>query len=847
MLRVSLKSILGNWRRLLGSSIAVLLGVAFLAGTLILSDTMKRSFDTLFENANKATDAYVEGKGSFDSDFTQDTPRIPESMVDTVRALPGTKDAEPFIQSLGIQLVNKKNKVVTAGGAPSFGFSWTGATELNPYKIQSGRAPETADEIAIDRAMADRTKYKLGETAKVVSGSATKTYTIVGIVTFGEEKSAAGSTAIFFTLPELQRINDAPGQIDNIYASAKSGVSQQQLVDQIRSAVGNDVTVKTGEQLTKDDQKDLNNALAGLRIFFTIFAVIALFVSTFVIYNTFSIVVAQRTKELALLRAIGATGRQVKRAVKIEAVFTGMVGAAVGLVGGIGIDYGITAMFKAIGFELPGGSPVIAVRTILLSFVVGIGVAVISAWFPARRAASIPPLAAMADVAIDHSATSRGRIVVGIVVAVISGTALVLGLTALDGNTAAAAVGVSAALGFITASILGPVVALPAARVLGAPLPRMRGMAGTLAKQNAMRNPKRTSSTAMALLIGVGLVSFILVVSSSLKARLTDAIDKQLAGDLVVHATGSQFGGGFSPTVAETVSALPTVRDVTAVGNAEAKVDGSTEFISAVQSGGLTKVIDMGRVQGNLDGLGIDQVALSETFAKDHQLTIGSPVTVAFPATGEVSVTVGAIYENTEAMGPVVLNRDLVAKNVINQLDAYVFLNTTPGTSVTQLRSSLETALADYPTAEVQDRKEFTDSFLGPFNQFLGIVYALLGLSILIAVFGITNTLTLSIHERTRELGLLRAVGTTRGQLKQTVRWESVIVALFGALGGLVLGLIFGISIVSAMDSDSVKLAIPTGSLIVVTVIAALFGVVAAWRPARRASKLNVLAALAST
>jgi putative ABC transport system permease protein len=850
MFLVSIKSVLGNFRRLVGSSIAVLLGVSFLAGTFILSDSLKSSFSSLFDKVNKNTDAYVEGKAAFKRNAnspTDERPRVDVSVLETIRNVDGVKSADGLIQAYGVALVNTKNKVVGVGPAPNFGFSWV-ASDLNPYRLTGGRGPQADNEIVIDQALLDKSDYRLGDKAKVVSAAATDTFTIVGVVRFGTEKSALGSTAIFFTASRAQALAGAPGQFDQLYIDALPGVSQEQLTANITKAVDTDmVVVKTGKQVTADNKADIDKAFGFLNIFFTVFAVIALFVSTFVIYNAFSIVVAQRTRELALLRAIGATGRQVKRAVKIEAAATGLFGALVGILGGVAIAIGIQAVFSAIGLTLPGGSPVVRPRTIVLALVVGVGVSLLSAWFPARRAARIPPLAALRDLALDTSATSKSRLTTGLVVAAASIALLVYGLGPGTGSAAGVAVGASTMLAIVAMAVLGPLVALPASAVIGAPLPALRGISGVLARQNAMRNPKRTASTAMALVIGVAIVTFILVLSQSLKARLRETVDKQLTADFIINTTG--FGFGFSPEVANVIAATPGTADVTPVRFRiiETRIDGGSEAISAAPPATIGKVVDLGRTTGDLAGMAVTGIAVSDGAAKDHEWKLGDSIEVTFPSGGTNLLTLAATYENADVLGPFLISRDLAIANTINNFDSNVYVNAAPGSGASELRARLDAAVANYPTADVQNAKEFTDAILKPFNMLLGIVYGLLFLSIVIAVFGIANTASLSIHERTRELGLLRGVGMTRSQLRTSIRWESVIVSLFGTLGGLMIGLVFGIATVTALDKDAVKLTIPVGALVIIAILAALAGVVAAVRPARKASKLNVLDAIAAS
>ena len=846
MLKTTIAGLRARKLRVFTTSIAVLLGVAFMAGSLVLTDTIGRTFDQLFADVNAGTDAFVRGKAKIQNEMGDDSRnRIETVVVDQVAAVDGVAVAEGTIQGYA-QIVGKDGKALgnPGQGAPTLGGNWTDNPDLNPFDLASGRAPRAADEVVLDRASALAGKLDVGDSTTVLVKTGPEPVTVVGIAKFGELDSPGGASFVLFTDETAQRVITSPGTYNGITVIAEDGVSQETLRDRIAGVLPDTAEVITGAQLTEENQSDIKEGLGFFNTFMVTFAGIALFVGSFIIYNTFSILVAQRSRETALLRAIGASRRQVLGSILLEALVVGLVASVLGIAAGLGMAQLLKALLDGFGFDLPAGGMVLTSDTILTCLLIGVGVSVVSAVFPARRAARVAPVEAMRAVAVEPSRSSRARGVAGGVLTLLGAALIFNGLFGSASNEAVW-VGIGVPLTFIGVAVLGPILAKPATRFLGTPLPAIKGMPGTLARNNAVRNPKRTSATAAALMIGVGLVAFITVFATSAKNSIDALIDENFGADLVLDS-GSFGFGGLPPSLRDEVDALPEVGTAASLRMGVGEVDGQPGRLVAMGPG-RTTMFDLGVSAGDVDALGTDSVAVSSGKALEKGWELGSPVTVTFAETGEKSFVVGAIYENRELGGDVVLAQEAWEANVADQFDAQVYVLAADGVSTSSLRQAVDRVAASYPTAKVQNLAEFKDAQSAQINQMLGLIYALLGLAILIAVLGIANTLALSIFERTRELGLLRAVGMTRPQLRSTVRWESVLIALFGTGLGLVVGVAFGSAMVVALADDGFgEVVIPVGQLGFIALRAALCGVAAAVLPARRAARLDVLGAIAA-
>lgn len=851
MFRTALKTVLARKLRLISTAFAVVLGVAFMSGALVLTDTVGRSFDSLFSDVFASTDSLVRSSQKLDSNLENGgrRPRIDASILPTVEKAEHVAKAVGFVQGYA-QIVGKDGKQIgnPGAGAPTFGTSWIEDTELNSFQLSAGTEPRGPGDVVIDKGSATKGKLVLGDKTTVLTSAGAIPVTIVGIAKFGTADSPLGASFAMFTTARAQEIVAEPGKFDSIIVRARDGIAQTTVTNSIASVLPQKVEAVTGTQVTTENQNEIKKGLAFFSTFLLVFAAIAVLVGGYIIYNTFSIIVAQRGREMALMRAIGASRRQVLGAVLIEALVVGLVAGIVGLIAGIGVAIGLKALLAALGIDIPAGGAVILPRTIIASIIVGVVVSLASAYFPARRASKVPPVAAMRDLAQDTSGRSLHRILTGVAVLALSMAALANGLFG-DGGNRLPTVGVGVLGTFIGVTVLGPIIARRLSGFIGALLPRLRGMPGTLARENAMRNPKRTSTTAAALMIGVGLVGFITIFAASTKASVNASLDKTFTGDFVIDASSSGSFGGLSPALAAALKKLPEVDAVASARLAPVQMEGANTLFAVDQSS-WGSIVDIDPKSGQLSDLSaVDTVAVHDEEAIKRGLKIGDSVTTKFLKTGETSLRVVAIFGDKDlAFSNYLIGLPTYDKNSEEKFDSLILINKADEVSAATAKVAVEKASAAYPLAEVKDQSEYKESVAKEIDGFVNLVYALLALAVIIALFGIANALALSIFERTSELGLLRAVGMTRSQMRTMVRWESVIVALLGTFLGLTIGLFFGWALVQALKDEGINtLRIPIGQLALVTVIAAIAGVVAAILPARRAAKLDVLKAIAST
>jgi putative ABC transport system permease protein len=636
-----------------------------------------------------------------------------------------------------------------------------------------------------------------------------------------------------------------PGRVNEIDVAAAPGVSQAELVSRLRTSLPDSgLEIVTGAAVIEEGQSGIREALAFVDTFLLVFAGVALFVGSFLIFNTFSIVVAQRMRELALLRAVGASRGQMVRSVLGESVVIGVVASLVGLAAGVGLAVGLRGLLAAFGFAIPSSGLVVNLRTVLVSVVVGTLVTLAAALMPAWKAGRVAPIAALHAVSSGETTRRVRRTVNGSAVVVVASAVLSIGLYA-DVSHRMRYVGVGAAGLFVGVAVLGPVLARPLGRVLGRPL-TWAGPAGTLARNNAVQNPKRTSAAAAALMVGVALVALIAVMASSTKSSIGSVIDSSMRADYVVSG-GGQPGGqsGFAPALKRSVAALPEVSSATGVRSGSARIGHSMTVVLAVDPAHVDDLFDVDVQRGDFASLDPQGIAISQRVAESRHLGVGDPITVAFPTTGAQRFVVRVVYGARSVAGDYVLPIAAARENFSSQLDFQVYVKLAPDVSPDAGRRAIEDVLGAYPNANLLDRTEYKAEQEAQIDQLLGLMYGLLGLALVIALIGIANTLALSVHERTHELGLLRAVGMTRPQLRRTVRAEAVIIAVLGTVEGLVVGTLLGWAVVSALESEGVTtLSIPFTQLAVVTVVASLAGVVAAAAPGRRAARLDVLSAI---
>jgi putative ABC transport system permease protein len=844
MFRLTLKGLAAKRLRLLTTALAVMLGVAFLAGTLVLSDTLSRTLSGLVTKAHEGTDAYVRPVSAVEQRFAANGAHLAADLAATVAAVPGVRSVSPEVTGYA-QLVGADGEPVgdLGEGAPVLGLSWGDVPELNAYDLDDGRAPMGADEIVIDQRSARDGGFTIGDRATVLSQHAPKAYTIVGIARFGSADSMGGASVTLFDLPTAAAVLASPGEIDGLAVAADPGISQEEVASRIADVLPAETEVITGATLADEEAQSATEGLGFLKTFLLIFAMVAVFVGAFIIFNTFSILVAQRTREMALLRAIGASRRQVLRSVLIESVVIGTLASIAGIVAGLGLAKVLKLLLDQVGVALPVGGTVLTTGTIVVCLVIGVGITVASAVFPARRAARIAPVAAMRDVSVDRADRSRRRLITGTVATAAGVAALLAGMA----GAGAALVGLGALVTYLGVAILGPVLARPVAGFLGAPLRRFRGVPGTIARENALRNPKRTAATAAALMIGVGLVAFITVFAASVRASVSGSLSDQFRGHYIVDS-GAAGAGGLSPELAARLGEADGVTAVASTRTADILVDGQAESIQAWTPATVGELFELGSVEGSTADLGPDGIAVERARAEANGWSVGSTVPVTFAGSGSVSFTVEAIFEQSdEWVGTAFLATDALDIHQPGLLDSRLYVRLAEGTDVEAARAGLAQVTGDFAVAELQDRAEFMAATNSDIDQMLGLIYAMLALAVIIALMGIANTLALSIFERSRELGLLRAVGMTRSQVRAAIRWESMIIALFGTVLGLAIGLFFGWAMVRGMASQGFdELRIPVTQLAVVVGVAALAGVGASVLPARRAARLDVLGAIVS-
>jgi putative ABC transport system permease protein len=842
MLTLTIKSIKAKKLRFVLTSVAVMLGVAFMAGTLVLTDTIKKNYDDVAVNVYEGTDAVVRSSQQVQGE-NGNTVRghVEATLIEKVRAVAGVEAAAA--QQLGIAVVvGHDGELVDANPNRSIpiAIGWQDSPELNPMEIVEGTAPRAADEIVIDRSTQKAGMFAVGERVRVVGPSGAHEYTLAGVATYGGADSAAGAQVVAFTPETAAQVFGTPGKVAAIQIVAAPGVSESQLAANLRDALTEDgVEVLTGAEATKDAQDETAKALQFVNIFLLTFAIVALVVGSFVIYNTFSITVAQRTKETALLRAIGARRRQVTRSVMLEALFTGVFASAIGVVAGLGLAQGLRAVLSGFGVDLPASSLVVNARAIQMSMVVGIVVTLLAAYLPARKAARVAPIEALRSVEAESKRGSKRRTVIGVLATAFGAFMIVQGL----GGGGVSAVGMGALGVFVGVAMVGPVIARPFARALGWPLPRVRGMAGTLARENTARNPRRSSATASALMIGVGLVTLITIFASSARASISTTLDNGMYSNYIVM---TQYGmGGLDPDVAEQIDVLPETGAVTPFRFVDVKVDETAKNISAFEPATIEQNVELDLRAGSIENMGLHDVAVQQREAEKHDVAVGDTVEMLFPDTGTQTMNVVAVIGAGEPFEAYSVSIEAFDAYVTTHVDDIAFVSNAPGVSMQESRRAIEAVLDDYPTAELLTKDEFKGEIASQINQMLNLVYVLLAMALVIAFFGIANTLALSVYERTRELGLLRAVGMSRRQLRSTVRWEAVLVAMLGTTLGTAIGVGFSLALIKATESEGIdQLAIPTQSLASIAVFAAVAAVVAAALPARRAARLDVLEAM---
>lgn len=845
MFRTALKDLSHRKLRLLATGIAVILGVAFVAGTYVLTDTVGRSFNDLFSSVNKGTDAVVRSARESSNNDVGDKFRaqIDNSVVTEVARVPGVEDAQGQISGYA-QLVDKKGDPIgnPRRGAPTLGLNWITNTTMNPFHIVKGSPPRSGGQVVIDQRSADKGPFKLGDPISILTQAGSLRATVVGIARFGSANSPGGASVALFTTTEAARVLGTPGKVDSVAASAEPGVSQSTLAARIQRTLPPNLQAVTGKKITKENQDAIRKGLGFFTTFLLVFGIVSLVVGAFIIVNTFSIIIGQRTRELALLRALGASARQVLASVLIEALVVGALASLAGLGLGILAAAGMRALLAGFGVEFPPSALVILPRTVIAALLIGTIITLLSAVFPARKAARVAPIEAMRETLVDDTGYSPVRVGAGVV---LLGVAALLVATGINSDNTVN-VGIGAGVTLLAFVVLGPVLARFLGQVLGAPVAAVRGITGRLARQNTVRNPRRTASTASALMIGVALVAFITVFASSVKGSIDRTFSNDFHGDFIVSTKGLVLPNTFVNKL-ETLPQLGAVVPLTDVSFDSKTVDQAI----ATDPAQLPKVFHVDVSQGSLTRLGVDGMAIAKTTANDHHLGLGSKVATTYVDGTVHTFVVRAIYSGQLVFGEggssAIVDRRATTGANRQQGVEQIMINAAPGTSASAAHAAIKSAAKPYPTAQVQTGKEYADGIGNQLDALLNMVYALLGLAVIIALIGIANTLGLSILERTRELGLLRAVGMSRSQVRSTVRWEAVLIAAAGTVLGLVLGIGGSIAVINALppDQGSISITTPAGQLITVGIVGLVVGVIAAIWPARRASKLDLLQAIA--
>jgi len=893
MLLLTLRGLVAHRLRLLTTIVATALGVAFMSGSLVLIDTVNRTREQVFAEVNLGTDAVLRRVAAFDTPLGPQRTRLPQGLIATVLAVDGVSAAEGTVEGYA-QLVGPDGEPVgdPGRGRAARGQNWKLSRTLNPWHLLEGRAPRSASEVAIDQATAADTGFGVGDPVTILLQGPPQEFDIVGVARFADRPTIANDSVALFTTETAQAVVGQPEQFDTILVEADPQLSQTELVSRLTSIVPADIEPLTGEGFAEDNRREVRRNLSFLSTTLQLFAAIALIVGSFIIHNTFAMIVAQRQSEIALVRALGAAPRQIAAAVLTEASIVGTFAAMIGLAAGFGAARLLELVIEQIAFVVPTQGLVISPRTILVSLLLGVFVTVGSALQPAYRASSIPPLAVLRNAALEPERTSWARAATAVLataIALLAAGVVIAGFTSRPDR----AVMVAGLSSLIAVTAFGPLIARPLGWALGHTLLAVAvvavggslllgglgllmagvierhapataggiaailtgtglvpaglsgfGLSGQLGRDNTLRNPRRTATTAAALTIGVAIVATFMIMAESVKTSVTEAVNQSFSGDLVVDAT-SLGAGGFSPDLARQVRELDSVEVVSGIRANQAKIDGQTIALRGADTAGLLSVFDVDIESSLRDSLGPTDLAVFSGRAARNGWQLGDMIDVEFATTGVRSFQIAMLYNRNELAGDYFVDSSALEANFADQIDYQVFIRLAPDAGRRQALEEISSIVVQFPNANLRDAEQFARAQAALIDQLLGLVFALLGLAILIALLGIANTLALSVVERSRELGMLRAVGMAPHQLRAVVRWESVIIALIGTVLGLTLGTGFGWAIVKSLaDQGLQQVRIPVLQLAATALIAVLAGIAAAVLPAYRASRVNVLDAI---
>jgi putative ABC transport system permease protein len=854
VIRVALRGLTGRKLRTALTAFAIVLGVAMVSGTYVLTDTINNAFDTIFSESFAGTDAAVTGKApdiSFEGTAAE-TPSVPDSLLERVRALPSVEEAAGLVQDeTATKILKPDGKAIDTGGAPSFGLGIDPSIQrFNPLRLVEGTWAQAANEVVIDAGTADDLGYGVGDTVRIATLKPVRSFRLVGVARYSNVESLGTATFAVFTIPAAQELLDRPNQFDMIQAAAKEGLTPEDVVADIKPILPPTAQVRSGIEQADEESSEVAEFTSFFQYFLLAFAGVALFVGAFVIFNTMSITVAQRTRELATLRTIGASRAQLRRAVLLEALAIGAAASLIGLGLGILLAVGLQKLFDALGFGLPTTDMVIATRTIIVALFVGVVVTMLAAFVPALRATRISPILAVREGA----ELPRGRLsrfIPYIALVVIALSLLLLGRAMftdeLDTGQRLLSIAGGVLLLFVGVAMISSKLVRPLAAFVGVPGEKIARVSGFLARRNTLRNPGRTAATAAALMIGLALVTFVAVLSNGMKESNRGAIEEQIKADFVVTSQD-----GFTPFVAtagDAAAKAPGIEVATSVRAEVGKVAGTDKYVTGIEPDKIATVYNFDWEQGSddvLGQLGGHGAIVDKDFAEDHHLELGDRFRLLSGSGRGTTLEVAATYNPPpfyQLLGSVSILKSTFDELYDRPRNQFTFINV-PGEPTPAAEQPLEQALADFPDAKVLTREAWITEQDEEFNSFLIMLYVLLALSVIISIFGMINTLALAVFERTRELGMLRAVGMTRWQARVMIGTESVITALIGAAIGLPLGAFLAAMVTKALEQYEVRYAIPLLPLIAFALVAVLVGLVAAIMPAQRAARLNVLQAL---
>ncbi|MCF0085916.1 MULTISPECIES: FtsX-like permease family protein [unclassified Streptomyces] len=841
MFRTALRNVFAHKARLLMTVLAVMLGVAFVSGTLVFTNTITDAYQKSSAKGFDHVDVAVRAEGREDTgDTLAEQPELTQALLKKAEGVSGARSAIGVVS--GFTALADKDGDLVGNGFQSQGGNYWGTHDPR-YPVTEGRAPHGENEVLLDSETARRTGYHVGDTVRMSVDGPVLSPRVTGIFTTDDGNVAAGGSLVLFDTPTAQHLLGKPGTYDEIDVEAAAGTSQRELRAALGKALPADaVETTTGRQLADDQAEAIAASMSGLKQGLLVFAGIALFVGTFIIANTFTMLVAQRTKELALLRAVGASRRQVTRSVLIEAFVVGLAAALSGLLLGIGIGAGLRALIGTFGASVPDGPLVVTAGTVGAALAVGVVVTMLAAWLPGRRAAKIPPVAAMNS--LHAKATTKSLVVRNTLGSLLAGAgvAAVLYATTLSGSEGRAPMGFGAVLLVIGVFVLTPLLSRPLIAA-SAPVLRIFGMSGKLARQNSVRNPRRTAATASALMIGLTLITGLTVIAGSLQGAIDRMAASSIRADYVVSMAN---GGPLSPKVAEQLAAADGVTALSPLRNAPARINGETEYVTGVDGADIGKLTDPTMDGGSFRVEGT-RIVVDDDMAKDQGWKVGSRFTAAFEDGARKTLTVAGVYQGNEMVRGIMVDNATLTPHLDDVSDMQVMVSTSGGASE-KTKDRLEKALGDNPGISVQDKQDISDSIAQIFTLMLNMLYGLLAMAVIVAVLGVVNTLAMSVFERAQEIGMLRAIGLDRRGIKRMVRLESLVIALFGGVLGIGLGVFFGWAAGELFSSSlpTYELALPWARMALFLLLAGLVGVLAALWPARRAARLNMLTAIKS-